>query len=69
MCEDDAERREGAESRPCHLTSVESHRRGIESWRSDPGRLPGVGALWGLEMEVDVFELAVASGRLRVFTR
>lgn len=69
MCEDDAERREGAENRPCHLTSVESHRGGIESWRSNPGRLLGVGGLWGLEVEVGVFELAVGSDRLRVFTR
>lgn len=69
MCEDDAERREGAENRPRLLTSVESPKRGIESWRSNPGWLPGVGGLWGLKVAVGVFELAVGSDRPRVFTR
>ena len=61
MCVDDAGGSQGTENKLWHLTFVGSHRRGIAAWRNNPGRLPGVGGLWGIEEEVAVFELAVGS--------
>lgn len=63
VCIDDAGGSQETENKLWHLTFVGSHRRGIAAWRSNPGRLPGVGGLWGIEEEVAVFELAVGSDR------